>query len=153
MTRRQRAMQIENLEGYHISCLLLVTTSRKPSVTKSNYRDTNPGLRQPTYDTRQPTRQPSCSSFTLYCLQPPATTHLIATFCSCTASLKPCSSHLPYADFTQGSYQARLYECNCIMGFATRGPHWLYTWMLLPKASTTEQSFTPMGKLPSSGEP
>ena len=31
--------------------LLLVTTSRKPSVTTSNYRDTNPGLRQPTYDT------------------------------------------------------------------------------------------------------
>ena len=44
-------MQIVNLEGYHISFLLLVTTSRKPSVTKSNYRDTNPGLRQPTYDT------------------------------------------------------------------------------------------------------
>ena len=44
VTRRQRAMQIANLEGYHISFLLLVTTSQTPSVTKSNYRDTNPGL-------------------------------------------------------------------------------------------------------------
>ena len=100
-------MQIANLEGYHISFLLLVTTSRKPSLTKSNYRDTNPGLHQPTYDTTWPTRQPKFSSFVLYRLQPPTTNRVLTTFCSCIASLRPCSSHLPYADFTQGSYTSK----------------------------------------------
>ena len=96
--------------------LLLVTTSRKPSLTTSNYRDTNPGLHQPTYDTTRPTRQPKYSSFTLYCLQPLTTTYLIATFCSCTASLRPCSNHLPYADFTQGSYTSKALRVLCHHG-------------------------------------
>ena len=104
------------LEGYHISFLLLVTTSRKPSVTTSNYRDTNPGLYQPLYDTTRPTRQPKYSSFTFYCLQPPTTNHVIATFCSCTASLRPCSSHLPYAYFTQGSYTRKALRVPCHHG-------------------------------------
>ena len=39
--------------------------------------------------------------------------------------------------------QVRLTSAVRSMGIPTRGPHWLYTWMLLPKATTTEQSFTP----------
>ena len=45
--------------GYHISILLLVTTSHTPSVTTSNYRDTNPGFMPTYYDTTRaytPTR-------------------------------------------------------------------------------------------------
>lgn len=42
-----------------------------------------------------------------------------------------------------GILQAKLYEWCAFMGVATRGPHWHYTWMLHPIATTNEQSFPP----------
>ena len=50
----------------------------------------------------------------LYRLQPSTTNRVFTTFCSCIASLRPCSSHLPYADFTQGRYTRRTIRVLCI---------------------------------------
>ena len=123
-------MQIANLEGYHISFLLLVTTSRTPSVTTSNYRDTNPGLCQPTYDTIQ--------AYT------PAKFLLLYLVLLTTTYHQPCDSNLLLMYRQPQTLQQSFALCRLhpgefnstsavrSAGVATRGPHWLYTWMRHP---------------------
>lgn len=68
-----------------------------------------------------------------------------------TPTSNPAAIICPWQTSLRGVLQARLYECCAFMGFATRGPHWLYTWMLPPITTTTEQSFAPPGKLTLNG--
>ena len=112
------------LEGYHISYPPPRDNEPLAQFHQELYRDTNPGSTPPYLEALlRPTRQQKYSS---------------------SIGISKPSAHVPPAPdpaaiicLTQtsprGVRQARLYECCAFMGFATRGPHWLYTWMLPPE--------------------
>ena len=145
-------MQIANLEGYHISFLLLVTTNRKPSLTKSNYRDTNPGQRQPTDDTIR--------AYT------PAKILLLDVVLLTATYYHTFSSNLLLVYRQPQTLQQSFALCRLHSkelhktGFMSAVPSWGLSHVghtgstrgYSPQATTTEQSFTPMGKLHSRGE-
>ena len=128
MTLDERA----NLEGYHISFLLLRDNEPPPQRHPAYVETTQLGLCQPSSEyhafTRAnplpfPSMQPNNSiipSDTTQllnetCLPPPLT----AVICLRQTSL-------------QGSYTGQAYRVLHMMGIATRVPHWPCTWMLHP---------------------